>query len=136
MALRIVLMGFLVAMVGGCATAKKSAQIQDLEMQVSDLQLQLQQRDERIHSLESELTGVQQKSSKKNEILSKADFAKPDTRSVQKALKAVGFYDGLVDGKLGPKTQAAVREFQKSGGLKEDGVVGRQTWAEMSEHIE
>ena len=136
MALKIVLAIFLAVMVSGCATFKKNAQMQDLEMQVSDLQMQIQQRDERIHSLEDELTAAQQKSSKKSEILGKVDFTKPDTRSVQKALKAAGFYDGLVDGKLGPKTQAAVREFQKSRGLKEDGVIGRQTWAELSEHIE
>ena len=136
MILRIMAIGILAVLVGGCATAKKNAQIQDLEMQVGDLQMQLQQKDERIQSLESELTAVQQKSSKKSEILSKSDFTKPDTRSVQKALKATGFYDGLVDGKAGPKTEAAIREFQKSRGLKEDGVVGRQTWAELSEHVE
>ena len=133
---KIFMVGLLAIALGGCATAKKSAQIQDLEMQVSDLQMQLEQKDERIHSLEGELTAVQQKGTKRNEILSKEGFAKPDTRSVQKALKTAGFYDGLVDGKLGPKTQGAIREFQKSRGLKEDGVIGRQTWADLSEHIE
>lgn len=31
-------------------------------------------------------------------------------------------------GNFGPKTEAAVREFQKNNGLKVDGIVGNETW--------
>jgi peptidoglycan hydrolase-like protein with peptidoglycan-binding domain len=34
-----------------------------------------------------------------------------------------------VDGKFGPKTEAAIRDFQKRSGLPVDGKVGAQTWA-------
>jgi peptidoglycan hydrolase-like protein with peptidoglycan-binding domain len=37
------------------------------------------------------------------------------------------------DGKFGPGTQKAVRQFQTDKGLGVDGVVGRQTWAKLFE---
>ena len=37
----------------------------------------------------------------------------------------------VVDGVYGPKTQAAVREFQRRSGLASDGIVGPKTWAAM-----
>ena len=36
-----------------------------------------------------------------------------------------------VDGVFGPGTEAAIRVFQRVFGLTEDGIVGRQTWAEL-----
>ena len=35
------------------------------------------------------------------------------------------------DGDFGPKTEAAVKEWQKSNGLMVDGIVGPKTWAAM-----
>lgn len=57
---------------------------------------------------------------------------KPSTREIQQALKNAGFYQGAVDGKMGPITKEAVREFQRVHGLKDDGVVGKQTWGQLS----
>ncbi len=37
-----------------------------------------------------------------------------------------------VDGIFGPITEKAVRKFQKSQGIKVDGVVGSQTWSRLS----
>lgn len=36
-----------------------------------------------------------------------------------------------VDGKFGPATQQAVKDFQKSKGLKVDGIVGEKTWGAL-----
>jgi peptidoglycan hydrolase-like protein with peptidoglycan-binding domain len=47
--------------------------------------------------------------------------------NVQKALKNGGYYDGKIDGKVGPRTKKAIKAFQRSKKLKADGVVGRKT---------
>jgi murein L,D-transpeptidase YcbB/YkuD len=61
---------------------------------------------------------------------------KPSTRDIQKALKNAGFYQGAVDGKMGPVTRAGVKEFQRVHGLNDDGVVGRQTWAKLKAYVD
>ena len=47
---------------------------------------------------------------------------------LQTVLNVQGFYPYRVDGDFGPKTEAAVKAFQRRHGLKVDGWVGRQTW--------
>lgn len=61
---------------------------------------------------------------------------KPSTREIQQALKNAGFYQGSVDGKMGPITREAVKEFQRVHGLSDDGVVGRQTWTKLKAYAE
>jgi peptidoglycan hydrolase-like protein with peptidoglycan-binding domain len=65
-----------------------------------------------------------------------ASSLKPSTREIQQALKNAGFYQGSVDGKLGPQTRSAIREFQRVHGLADDGVVGRQTWSKLRAYAE
>lgn len=48
-------------------------------------------------------------------------------RAVQHMLAALGSDPGLVDGKMGAKTKAAVRDFQGKKGLTVDGDPGKQT---------
>ncbi|MCC6758457.1 MAG: peptidoglycan-binding protein [Candidatus Omnitrophica bacterium] len=50
---------------------------------------------------------------------------------LQEALKAAGYYNGTVDGKLGTGTKAAIKKFQSDHGLKADGIVGEKTWSEL-----
>ena len=40
-----------------------------------------------------------------------------------------------VDGKMGPKTKQAVKDFQKANNLKVDGVVGKKTWAKLESYL-
>ena len=51
-----------------------------------------------------------------------------DVKELQLMLKEAGYALGEVDGIFGRKTLAAVKLFQGSRGLKEDGIVGPQTW--------
>jgi peptidoglycan hydrolase-like protein with peptidoglycan-binding domain len=60
---------------------------------------------------------------------------KPKATEIQTALKNAGFYNGPIDGKIGPKTKTAIEEFQKANGLKVDGKVGTKTWAILSKHL-
>jgi murein L,D-transpeptidase YcbB/YkuD len=48
-------------------------------------------------------------------------------KDIQLALKNAGFYSGNIDGKIGKNTKKAIREFQKTNGLKTDGIVGPKT---------
>jgi len=48
--------------------------------------------------------------------------------ALQMLLNCNGYSCGTVDGEFGPKTDAAVEKFQKAKGLKQDGIVGVNTW--------
>ena len=56
-------------------------------------------------------------------------------KQVQEALKNAGYYDGNIDGRFGPKTKAAVKQFQKDMGLKVDGVVGSKTKEKLLKYL-
>ena len=48
-------------------------------------------------------------------------------RQMQTALNSLGYSTGGADGKFGPTTEKAVRQFQRSNSLKVDGVAGNAT---------
>jgi N-acetylmuramoyl-L-alanine amidase len=50
-----------------------------------------------------------------------------DVYELQGRLKLLGFYNGKVDGNLGPTTVNSVKWFQWKFGMKADGVVGART---------
>lgn len=52
-------------------------------------------------------------------------------RWIQSRVQANGFSPGAVDGRMGPNTRRAVRQFQAANHLKVDGIVGDQTWAAL-----
>ena len=53
------------------------------------------------------------------------------TALLQERLNALGFNCGKIDGKFGNNTYNAVRAFQNSKGLSDDGVVGQNTWRKL-----
>lgn len=145
---RVVLLMVAVSMLAGCASGRQRHELARLHSQVGLL-------DERITQLErvglggtsapssfgsdipvdvgatAVMPSTAQRSSTIRETASIGSFAKPSTRAIQEALKNAGFYQGAVDGKLGPKTREAIKEFQRVHGLNDDGVVGRRTWAKL-----
>ncbi len=56
-------------------------------------------------------------------------------KEIQTALKNAGYYTGSIDGKIGPKTDSAIRAFQKDNSLKADGVVGKKTWNLLNKYL-
>ena len=50
-------------------------------------------------------------------------------RRLQKRMQLAGFKIPEVNGRFGPKTEAAVKMLQKQAGLPVDGHVGPKTWA-------
>jgi peptidoglycan hydrolase-like protein with peptidoglycan-binding domain len=52
-------------------------------------------------------------------------------KQVQQKLKNQGHDAGPVDGVMGPKTQAALKEFQSAKGLKDSGQLDRETMAAL-----
>lgn len=64
--------------------------------------------------------------------LRKGTTNQTSVRSLQDRLRSAGFNPGKTDGKFGPATERAVRDFQRSVGLKADGVVGQRTFAALN----
>lgn len=54
-----------------------------------------------------------------------------DIAKAQLMLKDLGFDPGPIDGKAGPKTQAATKQYQQARGLEADGLIGQKTWASL-----
>ncbi len=54
-----------------------------------------------------------------------------ENKTYQERLEELDYYDGAIDGDVGPKTTAAVTAFQEVNGLKVDGVIGDQTIAAL-----
>ena len=91
---------------------------------------------DKVDVLEEKVASIEDQMGEKGggiTYVSTAEAEKPDRREpvvsmsnkeVQIALSNAGYYGGPIDGKLGPKSKKAIREFQADNGLKVDGVAG------------
>jgi lysozyme family protein len=62
-------------------------------------------------------------------------IAQDRDKDIQRALQAAGFYNGAIDGKIGPRTKKAILDFQRANGLKVDGKVGPKTMAVLEKYL-
>src|SRR5437867_2999272 len=56
---------------------------------------------------------------------------KDDVVAAQQALKDKGHDPGMIDGRLGPRTRAALKDYQKAEGLKMTGRLDSETRARL-----
>ena len=118
----------------------KDAEIVDLQYQVKDISSKVEgtkpAETEQVSS-DSRIPAEQLGSVKGTEGLDNAQIirVKVSPEKIQRALKSAGVYTGKVDGKIGPGTKEAIVEFQKSHGLKADGVLGKKTWENLKVYL-
>lgn len=65
-----------------------------------------------------------------------AEASRASTRDLQEKLTLLGYDPGAIDGAMGPKTRAAIKNFQRDSGLSADGVVGSRTRVAMEAALE
>ena len=75
------------------------------------------------------------KNSKDPIAWNKARMDEDKVRWIQENLNFMGFDAGDEDGKIGKKTIEAIKEFQRSAGLKDDGLFGSKTYDAFWEAI-
>lgn len=109
----------------GCAQKKEEAKL--LESDLAPIQTQVVEPMQPIT-----ITPTQETTSTAAPVLSEEEQKLAhNNKQIQQALKSAGYYQGEIDGKLGPVTRKAIREFQSAKGLTADGKVGPKTWAEL-----
>jgi peptidoglycan hydrolase-like protein with peptidoglycan-binding domain len=69
----------------------------------------------------------------KDKMRSKNDgrVAMADTRAAQEALKTQGFDPGPIDGRMGPRTSAAISDYQRKNDLPVTGMLDDATMAKL-----
>jgi len=59
-------------------------------------------------------------------------MAMADTRAAQEALKTQGFDPGPIDGRMGPRTRAAINDYQTKNNLPMTGMLDEATMAKLN----
>jgi peptidoglycan hydrolase-like protein with peptidoglycan-binding domain len=68
---------------------------------------------------------------KKDDVKNRTMGGNDDVVTVQQALRDKGHDPGTIDGKMGPRTRAALKDYQKAEGLKTTGRLDSETRARL-----
>lgn len=127
------------AMVAGCSSfsGTRAKRDEELNTRLAALESRMTAVNQRVEELASAEQPDTAGSEASSERPAPARVAKRFTvRETQRALASAGFYKGSVDGKAGPQTLRAIREFQQANGLKVDGIVGSSTRQALAKYLE
>jgi len=159
MFIRLVLIMTVVGFLTGCAsTGTQPSAVNQLQIRVAQLETQVDAQDQDIADIKASIGGIGKHIQKTSRPLASVTIpeVKPydklsstpqadaqgilrvpvDPQKVQKALKAAGYYNGAIDGKLGTGSQSAIRKFQVENELVSDGIIGKRTWARLKEYLD
>jgi len=120
----------------GCATVNKNEALlnQGLRNKVLALEAQLNEKDNEINNLKESIAASNQGANLGAQ--NAGEVKRVDTKLIQTALKNAGYFQDLVDGRMGRKTRLAIKEFQKANNLHADGRVGKNTWIVLKEYLD
>ncbi|MFH0986149.1 MAG: peptidoglycan-binding protein [Candidatus Omnitrophota bacterium] len=134
----------------GCASRKTGKKVDTLQAQMNAMTDELVRLDQSLQDTRAAIQSQEGGSSVSRASVSSSEgesasvggmyrtpggFEIPSV-NIQKALKKAGYYNGAIDGKVGPGTRDAIASFQKDNGLAADGVCGRGTWAKLKSYLE
>jgi murein L,D-transpeptidase YcbB/YkuD len=146
---------FILLFIVGCAATSKYTdyEIQALETKVLLLEAELSDKNSQIAALGKALDKekkekaaifkiLETRKKSPRRITSSVKKQKKDTKTyyssvikIQTALKNAGFQPGPIDGKMGQRTQNALRRFQKANGLTADGWLDKKTWELLRNYL-
>ncbi len=136
----LVLSGLLIASTGCVSKSTHQREVNTLQAQVSQMDAALKAQQEQNQQLQAQLESAHGRRSSSTSFAG-AMYRTPSgfeiaAVDIQKALKGAGYYSGGIDGKIGPDSREALRNFQKDNSLTADGVCGRQTWIKLKTHLD
>jgi hypothetical protein len=112
----------------GCGNAQMkmlTLEMRDIKTRVAQLETELGRQDESLRDLEHNVTELKDTKPART-VAYKAPYKAPrampmSTRNLQLALQRKGYSPGPIDGKMGRRTQAALRAFQRDHSLAVNG---------------
>lgn len=149
---------FSLVFLAGCASTQSPSELNRLQIKVAEMERKLEEKDTEIEDLKydvkdlnAQIDDSESYSIEEPEVTyqpartSSSRTSSKDTRiirvsvnpkTVQKALKNAGYYDGTIDGKVGNMTKKSIVAFQKDHDLKSDGIIGQKTWTELKTYLD
>lgn len=141
--LLVILSGLLIASAGCVSKSKHQREVGSLQTQILEMDAALRTQAEKDAALQAELDSLRGggKGVGVTAEYTGATYRTPSgfelpAVDIQKALKGAGHYTGPVDGKIGPDSREAIRNFQQDHGLTVDGVCGRKTWDQLKTYLD